>query len=292
MTSKNQPASTSAASRHDHRLMWSQFVAGAVAGGTAVVLLHPLDLLKTRFQATFVNDRILFDLRRQSADLYKAGWPAMYRGFTANLAGSTVSWGLYFLLYRWMKTWWPQQRPPEVFVSAAMAGMLTVLVANPLWMAKTRICQPGSRETSLVRCLKSAWRAEGIRGLYRGLLPGLFGTSHGAVQFVVYEELKRRQRQWALQRPPTATEFLLMSSISKVAASVVTYPYQVIRCRTQLADTHFDNIRQIIKQTWRNEGARGFYKGIVPSTVRVLPGTTITFLVYEKLSSYLGHSNR
>lgn len=267
-------------------------MAGSVAGGTAVLLLHPLDLLKTRFQATFVNDRILFDLRHQLTDLYKAGWRAMYRGFTANLAGSTVSWGLYFLLYRWMKTWWPQQRSPEIFLSAATAGMLTVLVANPLWMAKTRICQPGSRETSLVRCLQGAWQAEGIRGLYRGLLPGLFGTSHGAVQFVVYEELKRRQQRWTtLQRAPTATEFLLMSSVSKVTASVITYPYQVVRCRTQLANSHLQGIRQIIRQTWRNEGLRGFYKGIIPSTIRVLPGTTITFLVYEKLSSWLGQSN-
>lgn len=267
--------------------MWSQFLAGFAAGGTTVILLHPLDLLKTRFQATFANDRVLFDLSRQLAELYKAGWPAMYRGFTANLAGSTVSWGLYFLLYRWMKTWWPEQRPPEVFVSATLAGMLTVLVANPLWMAKTRICQPGSQEKSLFRCLKSAWRTEGIRGLYRGLLPGLFGTSHGAVQFVVYEELKKRQQQWASQRLPTAIEFLLMSTVSKVAASVITYPYQVIRCRTQLANSHSESVRQIIKQTWRNEGMRGFYKGIVPSTIRVLPGTTITFLVYEKLSRYL-----
>ena len=30
-----------------------------------------------------------------------------------------------------------------------------------------------------------------LRGLYRGLLPGFVGVSHGAVQFMVYEEMKR-----------------------------------------------------------------------------------------------------
>lgn len=33
-------------------------------------------------------------------------------------------------------------------------------------------------------------REEGPTGFYRGLLPALFLTSHGAVQFAVYEQFK------------------------------------------------------------------------------------------------------
>lgn len=39
--------------------------------------------------------------------------------------------------------------------------------------------------------LSKLYRYEGFRGLYRGFIPGLFGTSHGAVQFMLYEEMKR-----------------------------------------------------------------------------------------------------
>ena len=34
----------------------------------------------------------------------------------------------------------------------------------------------------------------------------------------------------------------------------------------------------------RNEGLYGFYRGLVPGTVRVLPATWITFVVYEEMS--------
>ena len=33
-------------------------------------------------------------------------------------------------------------------------------------------------------------REEGIKTMYCGLLPSLFLTSHAAIQFVIYEELK------------------------------------------------------------------------------------------------------
>lgn len=34
------------------------------------------------------------------------------------------------------------------------------------------------------------------------------------------------------------------------------------------------------------EGYIGFYKGLAPNIIRVLPGTCITFLVYENLSQF------
>jgi solute carrier family 25 folate transporter 32 len=42
----------------------------------------------------------------------------------------------------------------------------------------------------------------------------------------------------------------------------------------------------VIKKIYRFEGVTGFYKGLVPNALRVLPGTCITFVVYENLSAY------
>ena len=41
------------------------------------------------------------------------------------------------------------------------------------------------------------------------------------------------------------------------------------------------SIREVIYNTYKNEGLLGFYRGLKIDLVRVLPTNTITFLTYE-----------
>jgi solute carrier family 25 (mitochondrial folate transporter), member 32 len=94
-----------------------------------------------------------------------------------------------------------------------------------------------------------------------------------------------------------------MSGAAKLGALTSTYPYQVIRSRIQVsttkpiqrkfnltlsqnnATTHlYPTIPATIKRTWAGEGIRGFYRGLGTNLVRVLPGTCVTFVVYENLA--------
>ena len=77
-------------------------------------------------------------------------------------------------------------------------GMLILTVTNPIWVVKTRLCLSHTasvpsykRYTGLRDGLYKLYQYEGLQGLYRGFIPGLWGTSHGAIQFMFYEELKR-----------------------------------------------------------------------------------------------------
>ena len=80
--------------------------------------------------------------------------------------------------------------------------------------------------------------------------------------------------------------YTLISGASKLFALVVTYPYQVVRSRIQNnATAHlYPSIPACVARTWREEGARGFYRGLGTNLVRVLPGTCVTFVVYENLA--------
>lgn len=51
-----------------------------------------------------------------------------------------------------------------------------------------------------------------------------------------------------------------------------------------LARTHHSTIPSTIAHTWAHEGITGFYRGLATNLVRVLPGTCVTFVVYENIA--------
>ena len=147
-------------------------------------------------------------------------------------------------------------------------GALTALCTNPIWVVKTRMLST-SKETpgayrGLSQGISTIVRREGFRGLYRGLIPSLFGVSHGAVQFAAYEQLKNYQteRRGHVSKLNN-TDFLLSSALSKIFAGSVTYPYQVLRARLQTYDagSTYKSVWDLLLQMVCKEGFVGFYKG-------------------------------
>ena len=149
--------------------------------------------------------------------------------------------------------------------------------------------------------LRTIYLEEGVRGLYRGAGLALVGVSNGAIQFTAYEQLKkwrsnvvvRRRAGGADAEAPEGgvklsnTEYILMSGASKMVAIFLTYPYQVVRSRIQNNATRhlYPTIPACIKRTYTQEGGfRAFYKGLAANTVRILPGTCVTFVVYEQIA--------
>ncbi|MBN3308471.1 MFTC protein, partial [Amia calva] len=285
---------------------YENLVAGLSGGVVSTLVLHPLDLVKIRFA---VSDGL--DLRPKYSGILhcmKSVWSqeglrGLYKGVTPNVWGAGASWGLYFCFYNALKSYKQEGNQSELtatqhLVSAAQAGALTLCLTNPIWVTKTRLVlqydsasEPSKKQyKGMVDALVKIYRYEGIPGLYRGFIPGLFGTSHGAIQFMAYEELKRaynRNRNKPSQAQLNPLEYITMAAISKMLAVSATYPYQVIRARLQDQHNHYAGVTDVIRRTWRNEGVHGFYKGIVPNVIRVTPACCLTFVVYEHVSRFL-----
>jgi solute carrier family 25 folate transporter 32 len=78
--------------------------------------------------------------------------------------------------------------------------------------------------------------------------------------------------------------------VAKLVAGAVTYPYQVLRSRMQnyrADETYGRGVAGVVRRIWVEEGVVGFYRGLVPGVVRVMPATWVTFLVYENVKYYL-----
>lgn len=285
---------------------YEHLMAGVSGGVTSTLLLHPLDLIKIRFA---VNDG-----RTAAVPQYRGltgafltifrqeGFRGLYKGVTPNIWGSGSAWGFYFLFYNTIKTWIQDGNsaqplgPALHMLAAAEAGVLTLVMTNPIWVVKTRLCLQCSERPSahsyagMVDGLKKIYRTEGVRGLYSGFVPGMLGVSHGALQFMTYEEMKNRynqQRKRPIDARLTTVEYLTFAAVSKLIAAAATYPYQVVRARLQDHNHRYKGTWDCVKLTWRYESWRGFYKGLGPNLLRVTPATMVTFVTYENVSRYL-----
>ncbi|KAI9341101.1 mitochondrial carrier domain-containing protein [Obelidium mucronatum] len=297
-----------------------QAVAGLSAGAVTTILLHPLDVVKIRFQVNDKDKGGIFRGTLRALRTIKAedGFRGLYRGLTANFLGATAAWGFYFSCYDSIKnqmqiyvdnhsatpvvqSFTPDGKPIKTasrltpthhLIASTITGVLTCFVTNPLWIMKIRMCSdrkvdPGAYQT-FREGMSSMYRNEGIRGLYRGLVPALFGVSQKSFQFVAYEELKKwrtaRVGGGDLNRLGTL-DYMGMATVAKLFAMTITYPYQVVRARIQNqrgdAAGVYKTTLGTIRIVYKGEGLWGFYKGIGPNLIRVLPGSVLTFVVYE-----------
>ncbi|KAL8290045.1 hypothetical protein RQP46_002984 [Phenoliferia psychrophenolica] len=301
-----------------------QAFCGLGAGVISTLVMHPLDLVKVRFQVSTTSSIVatvkggmrkpgtLEEIWRSLREIGRQeGVRGLYRGLTPNLVGNASSWGLYFLWYTMIKARKDGGDPSvklgagQHLLASAESGIITAVITNPLWVVKTRMftTPPDSplAYKNVFHGLGQLARREGLPGLSKGMGLALFGVSNGAIQFMTYEELKRWRidvRHRMLGEDATDEkaknlsniEYILMSGSAKLIAIGITYPYQVIRSRIQYLHPTippYTSIPDCITRTYAAEGLVGFYKGLATNAVRILPGTCVTFVVYEQLSRFL-----
>ncbi|KEF61601.1 uncharacterized protein A1O9_03169 [Exophiala aquamarina CBS 119918] len=281
-------------------------VAGLSAGLVSTVIVHPLDIIKTRLQVDTTSHPLLNSSRSVLRDIWRNEGPtrvsALYRGLTPNLVGNSAGWGLYFLWYRQAQDLIRNVRNYELgrqltafdyLCASSLSGILSAIFTNPIWVIKTRMLTTSATQvgayTGMVSGLRSIYKMEGTRGLFHGLTPTLIGVSHGSLYFMAYEKLKLWRRATKKDGQLSNTDTLITSSMSKIFAGLITYPHQLVRARLQTynpsAAVHRrgPGVINLTRMIWRNEGIVGYYKGLFPNLLRVVPSTCVTFLVYENV---------
>ena len=293
----------------------SHALAGSGAGAIAATIVCPLDVLKTRLQVSTLRvggDAYASTLQSLSAIVRTEGLVGLYRGLTPTIVALLPNWAVYFTVYEGLKEFMePRGAYPQTswssphlrhMVSAAGAGVATVLVTNPLWVVKTRLQVQHSEAlrasmptrvpySGAFSALGRVALEEGARGLYSGLAPSLAGISHVVIQFPVYEQLKLElaSRRGKATGDLTPTELVVASAVAKMVASSVTYPHEVIRSHMHVQGLGpFEGLFGLIGRIYKDGGGwRAFYRGVGTNLVRTTPAAAITFTSYELISRQL-----
>ena len=141
-------------------------------------------------------------------------------------------------------------------------------------------------------------QSEGILGLYRGITPTVQrATVLTAAQISSYDHIKHILLRRRIMGEGMALH-LTASFIAGFITAFAVNPMDVAKTRImnenlqgkETTNLNYRSAWQTYKVIFRTEGMGGFYKGVIPSWLRIGPHTVITFLIFEKLRSLVGLS--
>ncbi|EFW99440.1 mitochondrial phosphate carrier protein [Grosmannia clavigera kw1407] len=169
-----------------------------------------------------------------------------------------------------------------------LACGLTHTAVTPLDLVKTRRQVDASLYRSNVQAWGHIYRAEGVRGIFTGWSPTLFGYSvQGAFKYGWYEYFKKSYSDVVgperAHRYKTSV-YLAASASAEFLADIALCPFEAVKVRMQgsLKSPYrgtLDGLRQITAA----EGVAGLYKGLYPLWGRQIPYTMMKFASFETI---------
>nr|ABK25070.1 unknown [Picea sitchensis] len=210
-------AGSGKAEDHARLSPYLSYVSGGLAGSAATVGSYPFDLLRTLL-ASQGEPKVYPNLRSAFLEITRTkGIRGLYAGLSPTLVEIVPYAGLQFGSYdtfkRWIKTWNqanPRQTGSEseeslssvqLFLCGLAAGTVAKIACHPLDVVKKRFQVEGLQRhprygarveektyTGMWDAVRRILQAEGLAGLYKGIVPSVIKAAPaGAVTFVVYE---------------------------------------------------------------------------------------------------------
>ncbi|GAB2219684.1 hypothetical protein Droror1_Dr00007321 [Drosera rotundifolia] len=291
-------------------LFAKELIAGGVSGGVAKSAVAPLERVKILFQtrrAEFKSAGLLGSFVKIAKTEGPLGF---YRGNGASIVRIVPYAALHYMAYEEYKRWIIQSFPnvwrgPVLdLVAGSFAGGTAVLFTYPLDLVRTKLAYQvvGSSVSSLnglvlqeqaykgiIDCFSKIFRESGVRGLYRGVAPSLYGIfPYAGLKFYFFEEMKRYVPD---EHRNDITVKLICGSVAGLLGQTFTYPLDVVRRQMQVQQASNANNMKGTLETLiaiaREQGWKQLFSGLSLNYLKVVPSVAIGFTVYDTMKVLL-----
>lgn len=191
----------------------------------------------------------------------------------------------------------------------AIGAVISRTVVSPFERAKIllQLQGPGQQQAyhGMFATIFKMYREEGYKGWFRGnLLNCVRIFPYSGIQFAVFEMCKTS----LLNRSPRPSnelnpgERIVSASMGGLLSVLFTYPLDLIRARISIRTASLSKLEKAKLETppsvlgtglevYKNEGGfRALFKGLVPTTLGVVPYVSINFTLYEQMREYMNTS--
>ena len=284
-----------------------QFAAGAIAGVSEILVMYPLDVVKTRVQlqtGTGGSEAYtgMVDCFRKI--IAKEGASRLYRGITAPILMEAPKRATKFAANdEWGKAYRKafgieKMNQSLSILTGASAGATEAFVVVPFELVKIRLqdrAQAG-KYNGMVDCVVKTVRNEGILALYNGLESTvwrhvLWNAGYFGCIFQV-RALLPNPADSVNKQSQQMTNDLAAGAIGGTVGTMLNTPMDVVKSRIQNSPKVAGSVP---KYNWawpalgtvmREEGFRALYKGFLPKVLRLGPGGGILLVVFTGVMDF------
>ncbi|CAG8444968.1 8385_t:CDS:10 [Ambispora gerdemannii] len=255
-------------------------LSGAGGGIIAMTLTYPLVTVSSRLQVQKSYEGA--NAYQGSVDTFakilkNEGIRGLYSGMTSAIFGIAATNGVYYYFYELTKAFFEKSvtikrdiSTVESMIAGALAGCVTVIFTNPIWVVNTRMttrkqsfddCDESEEESTIPKRLGTLatilkiLEKDGFSAFWAGVMPAFILVANPIIQYTVFEQLKARLQK---TKKLGNLDFFLLGALSKLVATVITYPYMQSHDSNTRYDSTLDGIRKILY----HEGIKGLYKGV------------------------------
>lgn len=274
--------------------------AGAVGGTAQVLLGQPFDIVKVRLQTT---SQYPSAISCASSILKNEGPFAFYKGTLTPLIGIGACVSVQFGAFHYARRKFEELNASnssdtglsygQYYLAGAFAGITNSVLSGPIEHVRIRLqAQPhgaGRLYNGPIDCIKKFSAHEGVlRGLYRGEVVTILREAQAyGVWFLTFEYLMNQdmKRNNVKRDEISSVKVATYGGLAGEALWIASYPLDVVKSKMQTdgfgPNMRFKSMSDCFAQTWRQEGALGFWKGIGPTLLRAMPVSAGTFAVVE-----------
>lgn len=270
-----------------------QLFCGGVAGVTARTFVAPMDHVKIlmQTQALIRRNGKKYNSLTQSVRyiVHHEGVLKLWRGNGMNCIRVFPYASTQFVSYEKYK-YLLSFEDKNISISrrlfaGALAGVTATSLTHPLDVMRLRLAvQPELRSFGDV--FRSVYAEQGFKTFFKGYNATLLSLAPFiGINFATFDQLKHTTFQKFPNLEKNIGVTFVLGACAGLFAQSVCFPLDTIRRRMQLHGQHYSSISNAFKTILKTEGVSGFYKGIFPNAIKVVPNNAIRFVVYEFLKS-------
>ncbi|AMD19784.1 HCL367Cp [Eremothecium sinecaudum] len=273
-----------------------QFIAGAVAGVSEILVMYPLDVVKTRMQlqVSGANEppRYTGVIDCMKKIIAKEGPTRLYKGISSPILMEAPKRATKFAcndeFQKIYKNLFGVDKlsQPLSMLAGASAGCAEAFVVVPFELVKIRLQDVSSKFKGPIDVVSHIIRKEGPLAMYNGLEStlwrhaiwngGYFGVIFQVRQMLPKAETKMQQTR----------NDLIAGTIGGTVGSLLSTPFDVVKSRIQNTAVVSGVTRKYnwscpsLVTIYKEEGFKALYKGFVPKVLRLGPGGGILLVVF------------